>query len=122
MPWDVTVFIEDRPGGLARVGEAAAEAGINLEGACASVCEGRGVVHLLVEEGNVLAQILEVAGFQIAAVQEVPVAFIEDRPGALAEVCRRLANEGVNLDVVYVARGNRLVVIGDPPELIRRLI
>ena len=34
---------------------------------------------------------------------------VEDRPGVLADLTRRIARAGVNLDLVYVATRNRVV-------------
>jgi hypothetical protein len=38
---------------------------------------------------------------------------VDDRPGALADLTRKVAEAGVNLDLVYVATRNR-VVLGSP--------
>jgi hypothetical protein len=38
---------------------------------------------------------------------------VEDRPGVLADLTRRIAKAGVNLDLVYIATRNR-VVFGSP--------
>jgi hypothetical protein len=38
---------------------------------------------------------------------------VQDRPGVLADLTRKIARAGVNLDLVYVATGNR-VVFGAP--------
>ena len=38
---------------------------------------------------------------------------VEDRPGVLADLTRKIARAGVNLDLVYVATRNR-VVFGAP--------
>jgi hypothetical protein len=34
---------------------------------------------------------------------------VEDRPGVLADLTRRIAKAGVDLDLVYVATNNRVV-------------
>ena len=34
---------------------------------------------------------------------------VEDRPGVLADLTRKIAKAGVNLDLVYVATRNRVV-------------
>jgi hypothetical protein len=34
---------------------------------------------------------------------------VEDRPGVLADLTRRIAKAGINLDLVYVATQNRVV-------------
>ena len=50
MARDLTVFMTDQPGRLADLGEALGRAGINIKGGCGFPCEGRGVVHVLVED------------------------------------------------------------------------
>jgi hypothetical protein len=45
--------------------------------------------------------------------REVVVLEVEDRPGVLADLTRQIAEAGVNLDLVYVATRNRLV-LGSP--------
>ena len=45
--------------------------------------------------------------------REVVVVNVEDRPGVLADLARRIAQAGVNLDLVYIATQNR-VVFGAP--------
>jgi hypothetical protein len=39
----------------------------------------------------------------------VVVVDVEDRPGVLADLTRRIAKAGVDLDLVYVATRNRVV-------------
>lgn len=122
MPWDVQVMLDDRPGALARVAGVAAEAHINLEGVCTTVCEGRGFAHLLVDEGLLLEQVLEAAGYDVVAVREVLLVEVENRPGALAELCGRLAQEGVNLELAYTAQANRFAMAVDEPEKARPIL
>jgi len=50
MPKDLTVVLEDRPGTLADVGEALGKAGINIDGLCGFPCQGKGILHILVED------------------------------------------------------------------------
>ena len=47
---DLTVIMEDRPGKLAELGEATGRAGVNIEGLCAMVGDGKGFIHLLVQD------------------------------------------------------------------------
>jgi len=41
--------------------------------------------------------------------REVVVVEVEDRPGVLADLTRKVARAGIDLDLVYVATRNRLV-------------
>src|SRR5215204_3267466 len=50
MPTDLTVILRDTPGELARLGEVTGAAGVNIRGLAAFTGEGRGVIHLLVDD------------------------------------------------------------------------
>jgi hypothetical protein len=85
MSTDLTVILEHRPGELARLGEITGEAGVSIRGLAAFTGEGRGVVHVLLDD-DALADCraaLEQAGIGIADEREVLVVAIEDRPMAL---------------------------------------
>jgi hypothetical protein len=41
--------------------------------------------------------------------REVVVVDVEDRPGVLADLTRKVAKAGIDLDLVYVATRDRLV-------------
>jgi hypothetical protein len=41
--------------------------------------------------------------------REVVVVEVDDRPGVLADLTRKVARAGIDLDLVYVATRNRLV-------------
>jgi hypothetical protein len=50
VPTDLMVILEDRPGELARLGDITGAAGVNIRGLAAFTGEGRGVIHLLVDD------------------------------------------------------------------------
>lgn len=45
MATDLTLILEDRPGTLADLGEAAGKAGVNIDGLCGFPSEGRGTAR-----------------------------------------------------------------------------
>ena len=55
MPIDLTVVLTDEPGQLAKLGEATGGAGVNIQGMCAFTGEGRGIIHVLVDNGVAMA-------------------------------------------------------------------
>ena len=123
MAMDLTVILEDRPGTLADLGETLGKAGINIEGGCGFPCEGKGVIHILVEDAAAARRALEEAGIEVRDERQVLVLEeIEDRPGALGEVSRRLANAGVNIDLIYLATNNRLVLGVDDLDKARAVL
>jgi hypothetical protein len=122
MPWDVTVELENRPGTIADMGEAAAGAGVNLSGLCGFPCEGVGVLHVLVDDPEGAASAFESAGLTVRGQREVLVVGVENEPGALGNLARRFADAGVNVDLVYVAADHRLVLGVDDLDAGRALV
>ena len=113
---DLTVILADRPGELARLGETTGDAGINLLGMCALTGEGKGFIHILVDDADASAvrDALEEAGMGVADEREALVIDIRDRPGTLGEVARTLADASVNIELAYTTFGGvRLVVVTD---------
>ena len=121
--WDITVTVPHRPGSLASIGEEFGAAGINIEGFCCAEFEGHTVLHLLVDDagpaGALLAKYASV-GYEIRAVRQVMVAEIEDRPGMLGELSRRIADSGINLTVGYLATGTRVVFGAEDVKALER--
>src|SRR5687767_239483 len=119
---DFVLIPDDQPGVLARLGEAAGEAGINIEGVSAFTGQGKGVVHVLVDDAEHALEALSAAGLDVRAARDVVVVDIDDRPGALGEFTRRLADENINVEQAYLATNNRLVLAVDDIERARALL
>jgi hypothetical protein len=122
MPTDLTIVLQDRPGELARLGEATGQAGINVLGMCAMTGEGRGVIHILVDDDKAQAahEALEAAGMGVASERDAVVIDIEDRPGTLGDTARTLADASVNIELAYTTFGGvKLVVVTDDLESAR---
>jgi hypothetical protein len=113
MPTDLTVILEHRPGELARLGEITGEAGVRIRGLAAFTGEGRGVVHVLLDDQAVARcrAALQRAGIGIADEREVLVVAIDDRPMALGELTRQLADANVNVELAYTTLGGVKIVI-----------
>lgn len=114
MATDLTLYLDDSPGELARVGELLGKAGVNVAGLCAVTSGGgQAEVHVLVEDLAAAETALAAGGVSIAADAEVAVVSVEDRPGALGEVAAKLGGAGVNITIAYLATNTRLVVGAD---------
>ncbi|MET9342955.1 MULTISPECIES: ACT domain-containing protein [unclassified Nonomuraea] len=119
MPTNITVVLDDRPGELARLGEVTGESGVNICGLAAFTGDGKGIVHVLVddEDADRCRQALEAAGMGIADERTVLVVDVADRPGTLGELTRQLAEANVNIDLAYTTFGGvKLVVATDDLE------
>ncbi len=111
MAWDIKVTLEDRPGTLAHLGEATGAAGINIDGGCGFLCEegAKAVFHFLVEDPAAARQTCEAAGGDVGE-REVLVVDVDDRPGELGRIARRITDAGVNIDLFYLAADTRFVI------------
>ena len=110
---DLTIEIENAPGALAEVAAAISDAGVNI---AAATCVGPGAqaeLHILVPRAGAARHSLGISHVAVTREREVVVIDVEDRPGVLADLTRKIAKAGVDLDLVYVATQNR-VVFGAP--------
>ena len=122
MSKDLTLILEDRPGSLAKVGEALGKAGMNIEGICGLRVAGEGVIHVLVQDAVKARRALEANHIQVSGELEVLVLEVEDRPAVLGNVARRLANAGVNIHLAYLATSTRLVIGVDDLDKARSVL
>src|SRR6266545_3442160 len=109
MAADLVIDIENTPGALARVATAISDAGVNIAGA---TCVGAGdhaELHILVPRAEPVRHSLAISHLAVTREREVVVVDVEDRPGVLADLTRRIARAGVDLDLVYIATRNRVV-------------
>ncbi len=122
MSTDLTIILEDRPGTLADLGEALGGAGVNIDAMCGFPCEGKGLIHVLVEDAAAAKIALEKSGLEVLNERQVLVLELEDKPGIFGDVCRRIANAGVNTDLSYIASNNRIVIGVDDLEKARAAV
>ena len=114
MAVDLTIYLDDRPGELGRLGQVLGDAGVNIEGFCAVTSGGgQGEVHLLVEDAADAFTALAAADIEVAGEQEVAVMPVDDRPGALGDASRRLGDANLNVTLAYLATDTRLVFAAD---------
>ena len=110
MAFDLVIDVENKPGALARVAAAISDAGVNI---AAATCIGpgeRAELHVLVPHAEAARHALAIShDVTVSHEREVVVVDVEDRPGVLADLTRKIARAGVDLDLVYVATKNRVV-------------
>ena len=110
---DLTVILENRPGALADMGQKLGTTGINMEGICGFPSKDEGIIHILVEDDTTARWALEDAGFEVRAIREVLVLNIGNiagKPGSGGKMARKIGDYGVNIDLIYLAEHNRIVL------------
>ncbi len=110
---DLSVAIEDRPGLLAKAAEAIAKSGVNIDGFCGSAEGGTTVHFLFTKDAPKARNALEGAGYKVKKEREVVLVDVEDRPGSAAAELKKIAQHEINIDLTYLATGDR-IVFGSP--------
>ena len=111
---DLTIALENRPGALAEMGAALGRKGVSIEGGGAWVVNGAGVAHFLFTNGDAARAALEEAGIRVVAVRDVLVQRLnQSRPGQLGMLTRRMADAGVNIEVLYSDHDHQLILVVD---------
>ena len=96
----ISVFIENKSGGLAAITDELAAANINLRALSIAETSDFGVLRLIVDDvfeaGNVLRE-----NGHIYTITDVIAVAAEDKPGSVAKIVSILAEEGISLDYAY---------------------
>ena len=114
---DLAIELDNRPGALAAMGEALGRAGVSVEGGGAFLVNGVGVAHFLFQDGAAARRALESAGIRVLGEREVLVQRLDqEEPGQLGKISRRMAEAGVNIQVIYSDHDHQLILVVDDLE------
>jgi len=114
---DLAIALENRPGALAEMGDALGRAGVSIEGGGAFVVGGEGVAHFLFSDGAAAHRALEAAGIRVLAERDVLVQRLKQaEPGQLGKISRRMAEAGVNIEILYSDHDHQLILVVDDLE------
>lgn len=109
----LSVFLENRPGRLARACRVLADAGIDI--VAANVVDTRefGILRLIVADAEAATKALAGAGYAVNRAEVVAVE-VADRPGSMAVILEALDAAGVNVEYAYAfteRRGARAALV-----------
>jgi hypothetical protein len=125
MAIEFDVVLPDRPGELGRLASTLAEKGVNIDAIAAHTAFGKGYVAVLPAEPGRARDALKGAGLTFTE-KTVLTVQLEDRPGTLAELAKKLGAAGVNITslVPIGARGGtvQLAIGVDDVEKARRVV
>ena len=122
MTTELQIALEDRPGALAALAEALGEAGVNLDslsggGTGGGTAGGGGSARIIVTDAARARKAIEAAGLTVTTQREVLIVELDDKPGELAKLARKLADAHINLDAAYLlgqGHGKKEIVLGVP--------
>lgn len=98
----LALFLENRPGMLARVCEALSAAKINIYAIATSDTVDHSVIRMIVSDTRKALLLFEERGTLVVE-SEVVMIQGDNKPGSLAKISQRLADADVNIEYCYCA-------------------
>ena len=122
----LALFLENRPGTLARVCDALTEGKINIYALSISDTVDHSVVRLVVSDSRKALHIFEEHG-ALAVENEVLMITGDNKPGTLAQIAHRLGKAEINIEYAYCAthpdskRGLLILRVSNPKKAMKIL-
>jgi hypothetical protein len=98
----LAVFLENKPGTLARVCDELAGAGVGIHAIAVSDTIDHSVIRLVVSDSRKALLLFEEHGTLVVE-DEVLLVEGDNKPGSLARICHQLAKARVNIEYCYSA-------------------
>ena len=95
------IFVQNKPGELARVTEALATHAVNIKAISSEGGASKSFLRIVTGDVATTEKALKNAGLPHELVEILDLELM-DRPGELAKVARRLARQGVNVESIYI--------------------
>ncbi len=96
----ISVFLENRSGRLAKIASALGNAGINIRAMSLADTSDFGILRLVVTDADKAAAILKDHGFTVR-ISHVVAAMLPDVPGALGNLLTLMEHAGLNVEYMY---------------------
>jgi hypothetical protein len=102
----LSLFMENRPGGLLHPCEALAKAGIDILVLALADTSKFGILRIIVRDWKKAKEVLEAAGC-VVNVTEVVAVRVASRPGGLAGILRIAEEAKINVEYMYAFSGGK---------------
>ena len=96
----ISIYLDNRSGELAKVTKLLSDAGINLRSMCIADTERFGVLRVIADDPAKADEVLEAAG-ETFRIRELVAFSMPDRAGGLSEVLSVLAENDINMEYLY---------------------
>jgi len=98
----ISIFLENRSGGLAEVADALARQGISIKAITLADMADFGILRLIVDDPDLTRAVLKEAGFTVDKTRVVAVE-VPDRAGGLRDTLQALKRSEINVEYMYSA-------------------
>jgi hypothetical protein len=96
----ISIFLENKPGGLAGVTKVLKDSGINIRALSLADTSDFGILRLIVDDVNKAKKVLNDNGFAVGRTHVIAVE-VPDKPGGLHSILELLTREGINVEYMY---------------------
>ena len=117
--FDLSLPVEQGLSTVHRCAQALADAGVNIDAVNYNAAQDAASIHLLVEDGEDAARILESALSAGVTCRPVLVYTLPNHPGTLARYAGAMATSGLEIDFIYQATAKGVVVAAPDLESVR---
>jgi hypothetical protein len=109
----ISLFVENRPGRMAKVSKTLSDAGVNIRAMTIAEAGDFGVIRMVVDNPDKGYKVLHDSGFTVSATDVLAVE-MQDTPGGLYEIVDTLGANKINVDYAYAfvtAKAERAMLI-----------
>jgi hypothetical protein len=100
----ISIFLENKSGRLAKVTKVLAESGINIRALSIADTTDFGILRLIVNDPEKAWDVLKSEGFTVSSTEVIAIR-IPDHPGGLASILQKLDDLGINIEYMYAFVG-----------------
>lgn len=100
----ISIFLENKSGRLAKVTKVLAESGINIRALSIADTTDFGILRLIVNDPEKAWDVLKSKGFTVSSTEVIAIR-IPDHPGGLASILQKLDDLGINIEYMYAFVG-----------------
>jgi hypothetical protein len=104
MAKQLSVFLENKAGRLARVTRVLGEASINIRALSIADTSDFGILRIIVNDPLRAYTVLKEAGFTVSETEVIAVR-VQDTPGGLAAVLEQMSEASLNIEYLYAFLG-----------------
>ena len=109
----ISIFLENKPGGLSEVTKILRDAGINIRALSLADTSDFGILRLIVNDVEKAKEALKANGITVGRTTVVAVE-VPDRPGGLHSILDILTKEDINVEYMYAfverSGGNAVII------------
>src|SRR5512136_1304171 len=109
----ISLFVENKPGRMAKVSKNLSDAGVNIRALTIAEAGDFGVIRMVVDDPEKGYKVLHDNGFTVSTTDVLAVE-MKDTPGGLYEIVNTLGENNINVDYAYAfvtAKAERAMLI-----------